>query len=103
MKGWYYVTSPSATGTNVVALTINKRLNVTGTANMILGDGVLLTLGDGIHVPEGTALNIYCQENGTGGLTALGDTNNLAAIGGNNNENGGNITYSWRKHYCELL
>lgn len=49
LSGWYYVDSTQ---------TINDRLKVSGTVNLILKDGKTLTLKKGIRVPEGNTLNI---------------------------------------------
>ena len=76
---WYLV---SGTVTN------NTRIEVKGTVNLILTDGCNFTVSKGIHVPSGSALNIYAQSVANrGSLTA----NNYAspgnaAIGGNGGE-----------------
>ena len=77
-NGWYVVK------TNVE---INERINVSGTANLILADGATLTNDKGIEVAEGNTLNIYGQANDTGTFSAYLDENsrdpaNGAAIGG---------------------
>ena len=81
--GWYYVDSDK---------TYEDRISVDGTVNLILTDGKTLTCNDGINVGPGRNLNIYEQAGGTGKLTARGDTNNCAAIGGKNGQNCGNVT-----------
>ena len=53
LTGWYYADSTE---------TVNSRLRVSGTANLILRDGKTLTLKKGIRVPEGNTLNIYSQQ-----------------------------------------
>ena len=76
---WYYVCD------NV---TNDHRIEVKGTVNLILTDGCNFTVSKGIHVPSGSALNIYAQSVAKrGSLTA----NNYAlpyyaAIGGNGGE-----------------
>ena len=65
---------------------VNDRINLTGDVRLILMDDCTLTVPSGIHVPNGSSLTIYAQENGTGILTAH-TVANQAAIGGNNNEN----------------
>ena len=49
-------------------VTINDRVFVYGTVNLILADGASLTTSKGIIVETGKTLNIYGQENGTGAL-----------------------------------
>ena len=76
---WYLVSGTFTNGT---------RIEVKGTVNLILTDGCDFTASKGIHVPEGSALNIYAQSVANrGSLTA----NNYAltyyaAIGGNGGE-----------------
>ena len=76
---WYYV---SGTVTN------NTRIEVKGTVNLILTDGCNFTVSKGIHVPSGSALNIYAQSVANrGSLTANNDAlPYYAAIGGNGGE-----------------
>lgn len=54
--GKWYVVSGS--------ITVDSRISVTGTANLILADGCELTVKGGINVPEGKTLNIYAQSEG---------------------------------------
>ena len=66
--------------------TINARLDVSGTVNIILCDGAKLDATKGIQVGSGSELNIYGQELGTGQLNANGYTAGsaqFAAIGAN--------------------
>lgn len=80
-------------------LTISDRVTVSGNVNLILCDGVTLTLPKGIEVSEGSSLTIWRQENATGvlfvgttnGTTATADAG-YAAIGGGPGQNGGAIT-----------
>ena len=76
---WYLV---SGTFTN------DTRIEVKGTVNLILTNGCNFTASEGIHVPSGSALNIYAQSVANrGSLTA--DNYALtyyAAIGGNGGE-----------------
>ena len=64
-------------------VTINERINVVGNVNLVICDGHTVTFKDGIHVPEGSTLNIYGQANDSGKLTAIVDINDSAAIGAN--------------------
>ena len=77
ISGWYVVNS------NVES---SKRMVVKDTANIILCDGKELHLEDGINVPSGKTLNIYCQSAGSGKLLCDADTNDNAAIGANDEE-----------------
>ena len=51
-------------------VTINERITVDGTANLILVDGKTLTANEGITVSTDKTLNIYGQNGGTGTLIA---------------------------------
>lgn len=68
--------------------TINARLDVSGTVNIILCDGATFTARKGITVSTGDVLNIYAQSEGTGKLIAYGFDDKksqgtlYAAIGG---------------------
>ena len=72
-------------------VTIDSRIKVTGTVNLILLDGATLTASKGITVSNEDTLNIYGQTNGTGKLTITGTDNYNAAIGGINRESGGTV------------
>ena len=76
LRGWYVV-SGNVENDNRPFVTAGQ------TANIILLDGANLYCEDGINVPSGTTLNIYCQSGGTGKLYCDADTNNNAAIGAN--------------------
>ena len=80
---WYVVSS------NV---TVNSRIEVCGTVNLILADGFSLTASQGLHAPNGVTLNIFGQSSDTGQLSAAWADCDKAGIGGNNNEVGGTIT-----------
>ena len=80
---WYVVNS------NV---TVNSRIEVCGTVNLILADGFSLTASQGLHAPNGVTLNIFGQSSDTGQLSAAWADCDKAGIGGNNNEVGGTIT-----------
>ena len=67
--------------------TVSSRIELSGTVNLILGDGATLTAEQGIHVAQYNTLNIFAQSAGTGALTASTDTTN-AAIGGNAGDHG---------------
>ena len=73
-------------------VTVSNRINVSGTAHLILLDGATLTASAGIHVGSGKTLNIYAQSDGTGSLIANASTNQQAGIGGNSSESCGTIT-----------
>ena len=79
---WYYVNS------NVE---YDDRVEISGTVNLILADGKTLTCNDGINVGSGSTLNIFPGPGGSGKLVAKGDTNDCAAIGGNDGQAGGTI------------
>lgn len=82
-NGMFYVCD----GTGTIADRIKVKEN--STANIILKDGCDMTFTLGIEVSDGTALNIYGQENGTGILKAATAEKNAwscdsnAAIGSN--------------------
>ena len=87
-NGWYVVN----TGTS-----IDTRITVTGTVNLILCDGATLTAEKGITVadndqdpvtPSSNILNIYGQSLGTGTLIATSTDLYNAAIGGFRNNAG---------------
>ena len=73
---WYVVSS------NV---TVNSRIEVCGTVNLILADGFSLTASQGLHAPNGVTLNIFGQSSDTGQLSAAWADCDKAGIGGNNN------------------
>ena len=84
--GWYIVDSDVA---------VNSVITVKGKANLILADGKTLTAKKGINIAEGE-LNIFCQKNGTGKLSATGVDGDgkkagTAAINGTVNIYGGVI------------
>ena len=81
---WYVVNSD---------FTVNSsRIEVLGTVNLILADGKTMRAEKGLHVPDGVTLNIYGQSNGTGKLYSASTENQLAGIGGNNDQTSGIIT-----------
>ena len=83
LDGWYYVNGNHE---------VSQRLNVTGTANIVIQDGSTLLAKDGIHVPAGKTLNVYNTSGGENGtLECRVDTNNAAAIGGNDGEDCGTV------------
>lgn len=77
-------------------------IKVSGNVNLVLADGASVTVQGaskkaGVNVAYGNTLTIYGQTDGTGRLTASGnssDGNNHggAGIGGNEGENGGTVT-----------
>ena len=91
---WYYVTD---------TVTIENRINVSGTVNIILVDSCYFTASKGIHVANNeknsNTLNIYAQSAGsTCGMLTASHSDKDAAIGGNggdfnsNGEDSGTIT-----------
>lgn len=71
---------------------VNGRVNIQGTANLILAYGCKLGVKGGIRLQAGNTLNIYAQNAGTGALSIQGAASNNAGIGGNNGENGGTLS-----------
>ncbi|MBO4572456.1 MAG: hypothetical protein J5762_01630, partial [Clostridia bacterium] len=73
-------------------VTITSRIDVSGTANLILCDGATLTAEKGIEVSSGNTLNVYAQSAGEnmGAIVATAD-GGAAGIGGNYDA-GGTIT-----------
>jgi hypothetical protein len=82
---WYYVTG---------TVTNENRINVLGTVNLILADDCNFTASKGIHVPSGSALNIYAQSVANRGSLTANNYGNDAAIGGDGgeDESGNNAT-----------
>lgn len=78
---WYVVTK------NVE---IGERVEVSGSVNLVLCDGVKLIAEKGIHVTGENSLTIYGQEAGDGGIAANA-IEDQAALGGNENEAAGYI------------
>ena len=76
-NGWYAAIS------NV---TIDQAVTVSGTVNLILNDGVTLTVNGGI---TGGTLNIYAQQRGSGSLTVTGGSGD--GISSALNLNGGSV------------
>ena len=74
---WYYV---------CYDVTNDHRIEVIGTVNLILTDGCNFTVSKGIHVPSGSALNIYAQSVANRGSLTATATDHNAAIGGNGGE-----------------
>ena len=72
-------------------LTINERLSLSGTATIVLQDGVKLKIPKGITVPSGKTLTICGQENNTGKLLIDTATAYSAGIGGTKKETAGKI------------
>ena len=84
-SGWYVVNSD---------ISVSGRLNVTGTVNLILGDGTTLYFPDGgISVFENNNLIIWGQSASSGRLNATTPGDFHSAIGGvSYSPNSGNIT-----------
>lgn len=81
-EAWYVVNEDAE---------IDERVEVSGTVNLVLCDGVTLTAEKGIHVTGGNSLTIYGQEAGDGRIYATA-IEEQAAIGGNIDEPGGILT-----------
>mgnify|MGYP002707752494 CR=1 FL=1 len=64
------------------SFTANDPLQVCGTVNLILCDGVTVTLKKGIYLENEGTLNIYAQNGGTGTLEVTGDNANGATNAG---------------------
>ena len=91
-------------------ITVNDRIEVNGTVNLILCDGVTLTASKGIRVDKEKkqgemiyhTLNIYAQSYGSGKLEATGDYERAGIggdyRGGNVNIHGGNIIANGGKY-----
>ena len=60
-------------------LTLDSRVTVSGTVNLILMDGKTLTIAGGIGVGKGTTLNIYAQSGNSGKLIAGSRSNSYYA------------------------
>ena len=79
-SGWYYVSGE---------VTIDDRINVNGTVNLILTDGCDFLAEKGIRVTSGNTLNIYAQSTGNNrGVLTAGHSKYDAAIGGNGGKDG---------------
>ena len=91
-NGWYVVYDD---------VTITNRISVSGTANLILGNGATLTASKGITVGSSATLNIYAQSDDEATMGALvataAENSNNAAIGGVNNTNFGTIVINGGK------
>jgi formylglycine-generating enzyme required for sulfatase activity len=79
--GWYVVDSD---------VTVDSRINISGTVHLILTDTHMLTAKVGICLADGNELNIYGQSKGSGTLNTTGGEN-LAGIGGNEHGNAGKV------------
>ena len=84
-NGWYVVDS------NV---TINERVAVEGSVQLILADGYTLTAQKGINVSDNNSFTVYTQstDENAGKLTAGYGDNFDSCIGGKREETNGNIT-----------
>ena len=82
-SGWYVVYD------NV---TVGSRITVSGAVNLILCDGVSLTVPNGIHLTGANSLTIWGQSGGTGALVIESPDLDQAGIGGNARQSGGVFT-----------
>ena len=80
-QGWYYLNSD---------VTVNGRINLTGDANLILGDGCILDV-EGIYIPQGSTLTIYAESDGETAGRIVSHPTGGAAIGGKPGNNNGSI------------
>lgn len=81
-EAWYVVNEDAE---------IDERVEVSGTVNLVLCDGVTLTVEKGIHVTGENSLTIYGQGARDGRIDATA-IEEQAAIGGNSDEPGGILT-----------
>ncbi len=79
---WYVVTED---------VTIDSRVSVSGTVNLIIRDGVTLTVNGGINVAKDNTLIIYGQTAGTGALNIANVADSCAGIGSRNWTHAGTI------------
>ena len=85
-SGWYAVDQNRR---------LDGRLDINGNVNLILCDGAELTLPSGIHVTGANSLTVWAQSKDSdtcGALTAVSPGADMAGIGGNKKESGGEIT-----------
>ena len=91
-EGWYVAGG---------AVTISKRVAVTGDVHLILTNGCTLEAADGITVNDGDSLTIYAQpeeaDKAAGSLTATATGDHNAGIGGVDSKSGGTITINGGK------
>ena len=81
-EGWYYLNSD---------VTLNGRICLTGSMDLILGDGKTLDV-KGIYIPQGSTLTIYAQSDGEGAGRIISKPDSGAAIGAtSDNHPGGEI------------
>ena len=88
-NGGWYVVKPGES-----AVTNDNRIEVNGTANLILMDGATHNANAGITVTGDQTLNIYAQSTENAGTLNAGgsdDINGDAAIGGRDGGAGGNV------------
>ena len=89
-------------------VSIDSRIELAGTVNLILTDDCRLDANYGMHLPAGNTLNVFTQSTGSGRLGAWCEDNN-AAVGGNggddetDGENGGVINIYGGKIMCNGL
>ena len=77
-------------------------MTVSGSLNLILCDGAVLTFDEGISLPEGSTLTVYGGVNGTGELRAqITKYENCAAIGGSKKQHGGNLIVHGGKVFAD--
>ena len=75
-------------------VSVNTRVVVNGTVNLLICDGASFNASKGITVNNGKTLNIYGQSNDSGVLTATADMTNYAGIGGAGDRSCGIINIS---------
>nr|MCR4923373.1 InlB B-repeat-containing protein [Lachnospiraceae bacterium] len=90
VESWYKLV-PTASSSSEISLA--DRIKVKGKVNLILSDGMTLLSKGGINVPMGSELIIHGGTEGTGLLHVKYDDYSFnAGIGGNHEEETGNIT-----------
>ena len=94
--GWYLL-SGSHTGDDEY----KKRITIDGDVNFILQDGCDVEFDKGIFIKENKTLTIYGQTAGTGYLHTDGSDGENGAIGGNEDERGGNVVIHGGKIYAK--
>lgn len=71
-------------------VTIDRRLRVSGTVNLVLCSGATMTVNGGISIPDGSKLIIWAQDNETSRLTVAAEEG--SGIGGEAEAMGGNVS-----------
>ena len=78
-------------------ITADDPLQVRGTVNLILCDGVTVTISDALTVENDAVLNLYFQSNGTGKLTVGNSTGTVTAPAGEMKKTTGDSSTTFEK------